>query len=109
MAANVGIAASWRSHKCDCRDGISSSMVYGGFPVFDGHFRPLHQKWSLLGQKFVRPKKGQFFNPSRKISLIGSSTEACVVDTGQVLFQLAQGLMAFNAASNICIPEDQST
>eukprot|EP00434_Breviolum_minutum_P014556 symbB.v1.2.012835.t3/scaffold887.1/size155094/2 len=33
---------------------------------------------------------------------------ACVVDTGQALFQLGQGLMAFNAASNICIPEDQS-
>ena len=51
----------------------------------------------------------QFSNPSSKKLLIGSSTEVCVVDTGQALFQLAQGLMAFNAASNICIPEDQST
>ena len=33
VAANVGIAASWRSHKCDCRDRVSSSKVYGGFPA----------------------------------------------------------------------------
>lgn len=28
--------------------------------------------------------------------------EVCVVDAGQALFQLAQGLMAFNAASKVC-------
>ncbi|CAK9003153.1 unnamed protein product [Durusdinium trenchii] len=31
----------------------------------------------------------------------------CVVDAGQALFQLAQGLMAFNAASTAC-PDDES-
>lgn len=33
---------------------------------------------------------------------------ACVVDAGQALFQLAQGLMAFNAASTACPEEGQS-
>eukprot|EP00438_Fugacium_kawagutii_P006929 Skav203595 [mRNA] locus=scaffold935:250629:251615:+ [translate_table: standard] len=32
----------------------------------------------------------------------------CVVDAGQALFQLAQGLMAFNAASTACPEEGQS-
>lgn len=34
-------------------------------------------------------------------------SEVCVVDAGQALFQLAQGLMAFNAASTAC-PDDES-
>ena len=41
---------------------------------------------------------------SQRFLVDPASLEVCVVDSGQGLFQLGQGLMAFNAAASACRP-----